>query len=64
VVQLGPDFWRDLSTRGVAEQKLAPKDEQILQICAAMPRRIPSESQARHALDVLRRLTDDGMVSS
>ena len=63
VVQLGPDFWRDLSARGVADQKLSPRDDQILQICAAIPRRIPSESQARHALDVLRRLTDDGMVS-
>lgn len=64
VVQLGPDFWRALSTRGVAEQKLSPKDEQILQICAAMPRKVPTESQARHALDVLKRLTDERTVSN
>ena len=56
VVKLGPDFWRDLITQGVSEQKLTPKDEQILRVCAAIPAKIPSELQSKHAMNLLERL--------
>jgi hypothetical protein len=37
---------------------------QILEVCASMPRRIPSDLQARHALDALGRMKDQGFGES
>ena len=62
VVDLGPEFWRHVLERGTAEGKLSPRDQQILRVCAEVPRRIPSESQSRHALNVLERLTGEGIA--
>ena len=60
VVNLGAAFWSDVMEWGRTERKLTPKDMQILQICASMPRRIPKDFEAKHALDVLQRLRDQG----
>lgn len=62
VVKRGPDFWREVLERGMAERKLSPKDEQILNICAAMPRQLPSELQSKHAVSVLDRMKEEGLV--
>lgn len=62
VVTLGADFWRDVRDRGSAERQLSPKDDQILTVCASMPRQLPSELQCKHALSVLGRLRDQGVV--
>jgi hypothetical protein len=56
VVRLGPHFWRDFLAQGVAERMLSPKDQQILQVCAMMPAKIPSELQCKHAMGLLVRL--------
>ncbi|WP_346832191.1 AIPR family protein [Pseudomonas abietaniphila] len=56
VVKLGADFWRSVWEQGMATGKLTTKDEQILRLCAYMPRQVPSEKQSRHALMVLERL--------
>ncbi|NNU82136.1 hypothetical protein HMH01_16995 [Halovulum dunhuangense] len=63
VVGRGPAFWQDILARGMAERKLSPMDQQILQVCASMPRRVPSERQSQHAMTVLARLRDLGVVS-
>lgn len=63
VVNRGPEFWQDVLTRGVADRKLTPKDQQILQVCASMPRQIPSELQSRHAIRVLERMKEQGLVA-
>lgn len=60
VVNLGAAFWSDVMEWGRTERKLTPKDMQILQICASMPRRIPKDFEAKHAMDVLQRLRDQG----
>jgi hypothetical protein len=60
VVNLGTEFWAGVIEWGKAERKLSPKDLQILQICTSMPRRIPSDFQAKHAMDVLHRMKDQG----
>ena len=60
VVNLGAEFWAGVIEWGKAERKLSPKDLQILQICTSMPRRIPSDFQAKHAMDVLHRMKDQG----
>lgn len=63
VVSRGSEFWRDILVRGTADRKLTPKDQQILQICAAMPRQIPSELQSKHAIMVLERMKEQGLVA-
>ena len=62
VVNRGPEFWRDLLARGVSGRKLTPKDQQILGVCASMPRQLPSELQSKHAMSVLERLRYQGLV--
>ena len=60
VVKLGGSFWERAVTWGREHQKLTPKDLQILEVCAAIPRKLPSDLQAQHAIDVLKRLRNDG----
>lgn len=64
VVNRGSEFWRDILARGVANRKLTPKDQQILQVCASMPRQLPSELQSKHAINIVERLREQGMISS
>lgn len=56
VVNRGAAFWREVLDQGIAERMLSSKDQQILQVCASIPSRIPSELQCKHALLVLERL--------
>jgi len=58
VVNRGAGFWREILARGVAGRKLSPKDQQILQVCASMPRQLPSELQSKHAMSVLERMEE------
>jgi hypothetical protein len=60
VVTLGAEFWKEVSAWGLKHKHLTPKDMKTLGVCASMPRRIPSDLQARHALDVLARLKAQG----
>lgn len=59
-VTLGAEFWKEVLDWGRERKRLTPKDMQILEVCASMPRRIPSDLQARHALDALGRMKDQG----
>lgn len=60
VVTLGADFWKVLLAWGREGKRLTPKDQQILEVCASIPRRLPSDLQSRHALDALARMRDQG----
>lgn len=62
VVNRGAEFWQEMLDRGIASKKLTPKDQQILRVCASMPRQVPSELQSMHAMGVLERLKDQGLV--
>lgn len=64
VVNRGPEFWRDILARGVSGRKLTPKDQQILGVCASMPRQLPSELQSKHAMSVLERFRYQGLLPS
>ena len=64
VVTLGAEFWKEVLAWGRERKRLTPKDMQILEVCASMPRRIPSDLQARHALDALGRMRDQGFGES
>lgn len=59
-VRLGSNFWLDVLHR--FGPKLSPSDKQILQVCAAVPHRIPTESQSKHALKVLGRLREQSVA--
>lgn len=56
VVRRGGDFWREVLDRGSAQGSLSFKDQQILLVCASIPRKLPSELQCKHAMKVLERL--------
>ncbi|KXV60600.1 hypothetical protein AD947_01945 [Acetobacter tropicalis] len=58
VVNLGAEFWREILNIGRIKRKLTPKDQQILHVCASMPRQIPSELQSRHAMNVFERMKE------
>ncbi|MFO1202486.1 MAG: AIPR family protein [Tabrizicola sp.] len=60
VVTLGALFWSEALAWGRDRRLVTPKDMQILEVCASMPRRIPTDVQSRHALDTLGRLRDQG----
>ena len=60
VVNLGAAFWKDVLTWGQARKKLDPKEQQIIGVCASMPRLTPSPDQSRLALTVLGRIKDQG----
>jgi len=64
VVTLGADFWKGVLSWGRERKRLTPKDQQILDVCASMPRRLPSDLQSRHALDALVRMRDQGFGHS
>jgi hypothetical protein len=64
VVTLGAEFWQEVLVWGRERKRLTPKDMQILEVCASMPRRVPSDLQARHALDTLGRMKDQGYGDS
>ena len=63
VVNLGSEFWNEILAQGLAARKLTPKDQQILQVCGSMPRQLPSELQCRHALTVLERMRELGLLA-
>jgi hypothetical protein len=56
VVKLGAEFWTEVLAWGRERKRLTPKDQQIIEVCASIPRRIPNDLQSRHALDTLGRL--------
>ena len=60
VVTLGPDFWKEILAWGRERKRLTPKDQQFLEVCVSMPRRVPSDLQSRHALETLGRMRDLG----
>ncbi len=59
-VRLGADMWREVLSWGRERKRLTPKDQKILEVCAYIPRRLPSDLQSRHALDALVRMRDQG----
>lgn len=63
VVRLGADFWRNVREQGSAQGILTLKDEQILKVCASLPRLIPTEKQSQHVIALLERLKQDGVLS-
>ncbi|CAI09754.1 conserved hypothetical protein [Aromatoleum aromaticum EbN1] len=62
-VRLGADFWHRVWEQGNAARELTMKEAQILKVCASLPRQIPTEKQSKHAITVLERLKEQGVLS-
>lgn len=59
-VNLGGKFWSEVMEWARIKKRLTPKDAQIVQICAAIPSKIPTEAQATHAMRFLEKMRDEG----
>ena len=64
VVRLGSGYWRGVLEWGKFQRQLSPKEAQVLEICAAIPRRLPTDFQSKQALSVLERLKQQGFADS
>ena len=62
VVTLGTEFWKKVLAFGRKNTGFTPKDMQIIEICASIPRRLPTDLQSRHALETLERMKNQGFV--
>ncbi len=61
-VVAGGIFWQDVLRWGRERRLLAPKEVSILNVCAALPARIPTEAQSIAALAVYERLRGQGLL--
>lgn len=59
VLGLGASFWRKVLEWGQREKKLTSKDVSVLSICIAMPLKLPTTSQALHALTLADRMGEE-----
>lgn len=62
VVKLGSSFWRGVLDQASAQRMLTPKEEQIIKVCANIPRQLPTDLQAKFAVSVLERLKQEGLA--
>lgn len=62
VFAAGASYWSALMAFGQSRRALPPKELGILQICAAIPARIPTERQCAVALAVRQKLIEAGFV--
>jgi hypothetical protein len=60
VHQLGAVFWTEVAAWARQHKRLSPTDTGILETCAAVPRRMPSDRQCRFALNILEKLVSGG----
>lgn len=60
VTQAGGKSWAEVRRWGVDHGLLSPDDASILEICASIPRKVPTDRQSARALDILRRLRGEG----
>lgn len=60
VHQLGPQFWNEVVRWARQNRRMSPTDIGILETCAAIPRRMPSDRQCKFALAILEQLIAGG----
>lgn len=60
VHQLGKQFWVSARSWAREREALTPKELGVLETCAAIPRKMPSEKQCIVALSALKKLREEG----
>ncbi|WP_114285644.1 AIPR family protein [Candidatus Halocynthiibacter alkanivorans] len=63
VLECGANFWREAKSWGMEHRKLSPKETGILDTCASIPIKMPTDKQCVIAMEVLGRLRADGFQS-
>lgn len=62
VIAIAPATWQRLRSQMSAKRLLTPKEVGIMQIAAQIPNKIPTESQSRVLLEILRRSQVEGFT--
>lgn len=62
VISIAPAIWQRLRAQMSAKRLLTPKEVGIMQIAAQIPNKIPTESQSRILLEILRRSRVEGFT--
>jgi hypothetical protein len=62
VIAIAPATWQRLRAQMSAKRLLTPKEVGIMQIAAQIPNKIPTESQSRVLLEILRRSQVEGFT--
>jgi hypothetical protein len=62
VLAIAPVTWQGLCARMSAKRLLTPKEIGIMKVAAQMPTKIPTESQSRVLLEILKRSQVEGFV--
>lgn len=62
VIAIAPATWQRLRAQMSAKRLLTPKEVGIMQIAAQIPNKIPTESQSRVLLEILRRSQVEGFA--
>jgi hypothetical protein len=60
VVEAGAQFWQCVIDWEKGKTLITPRERSILQTCAAVPHKIPSDRQSSAAMEVYSRLVDEG----
>lgn len=60
VVDAGPLLWRRVRTWGSSRSLLTQKEMDVLDVCASLPARVPTEKQCEVAAEALKRLRTEG----
>ena len=60
VVNAGGQFWAEALGWGRSRNLLSPTESGVLEVAARIPRRTPTERQSAKALEVLRKMQNDG----
>ena len=63
VVNAGGEFWSNALDWGLSRELLIPTEQGVLQVCARIPHRTPTEKQSARAIEVLRKLQNEGYVA-
>ena len=62
VIAIAPVTWQGLCARMSARRLLTPKEIGILEVAAQMPKKLPTESQSRILLEILKRSQVEGFA--
>ena len=60
VVQAGSNLWSEVKTWGISNRLISPRDAGVLDVAKSVPNKVPSERQSIKAIEILRRLREEG----
>jgi hypothetical protein len=63
VFDLGAEFWKQVRNWARERGALGPTEMGVIETCAAMPRKMPSDKQCAIAMGALKKLQDEGFSS-